>query len=367
MVPRAFRILAILGLALWLSACSSGAVAVAGPAQSGAIVQDTKTGLVFIAVPVGNSVMVLATAGMSMKAVLKVPPTPSALSLDPHLNRLYVSSDAAGVISVFDSRTFRLLEQRTIGGHPGGLALTAYGKILMVTDSVSGAVLRMTAEPKLGYPAQSATLGPDALPLLAPSTLPSGASTLIWGRGFQANEAVDVYWGVNLLKRVLADSAGIVTTNVTVPKASDLGLHLLILIGQSSTHSASALVSVVHAALPASKVLLKPKAPAHSIMDTVKTLLKPRVSISLAALPAIGPIKSFQHMKPVGGIPVMPILIALVAATSVLLFNMGRKRRKRVKAAPQQAPERRAVPGGRPPARARPAQPGPQPGLRRAS
>src|SRR5581483_9916442 len=92
--------------------------------RSGAVIEDVSLGKIFMAQPIANAVLVLRTGNMSLLDALSVAPAPSALALDGRRQRLYVASDAAGVISVYDARTNHLLQRRTIGGRPGGLALS---------------------------------------------------------------------------------------------------------------------------------------------------------------------------------------------------------------------------------------------------
>ena len=275
--------------------------------QSGAVVQDGPLGRIYVAQPVANVVLVLSATNMSLLDALKVPAAPAALALDASRQRLYVASDAAGVISVFDARSNRLLQQRAIGGRPRGLALSARGAALIVTNATNGAVLRLRVLPTLGTPTPLISLSMDGPRdvLLAPEATWVGQRSLVWARGFQAGEPVDLYWGVQLLKRVVADKAGFVITKLTVPKGVGLGYHLVILMGRWSTRSESTLLNVLRTPPPPKSVAKK--APRSSIFKSLNRLLTPRLVLKPRAQPrgaAQAPAAS-QHTST--GYPCLPV------------------------------------------------------------
>lgn len=322
------------------------------PGQSGAVAQDTGLGRVYVAQPVSATVLVLATRGMQLQTILKVPPAPSALAVDPTHHRLYVASDPAGTVSVFDDRSGRLLRRATIGGHPGGLALTGGGHALIVTDTVSGAVLRMPVLPALGAPAQVLSIGPDGTQnvLLAPQSTWARHQTLLWARGFQPDEPVDIYWGIHLLKRAAADRAGVVISRITIPAGAGTGPNLVIVMGQWSAHSDSTILRVVRTP-PASKRKPASPKPHGGTLDVLHRLLAPHLVLTLPAVPAVGPLKSVSriHVRPT--LPAFPFLVVVLLASSILLARSGRARRRRPKREPKRpkgAPPRVAKKSPRP-------------------
>lgn len=219
--------------------------------QSGVMAQVASSGHVYIAQPISNAIFI-RDSSLSLLAVLQVPATPAALAVDTARRRVYVTSDTAGMISVIDDRTLRLIHIYAVGGHPDGLALLNKGKTLLVSDGVSGAIQSFAPLAAASQPRALFTIGPAAAPSveLAPQSAAMGAQALAWARGFSPGEPVEVYWvswGTRPLARVQANPAGIVTAQFQVPSGIALGQHLVILYGRWSTTSESGLLTVLRA------------------------------------------------------------------------------------------------------------------------
>lgn len=241
---------AALALVLALGAARD-AVADGGPAQSGAMAQVASSGHVYIAQPASDSLFV-RDRQLNLLTVLAMPAHPAAIVADPLRRRVYVASDDAGMISVIDDRTYRIIHIYPTGGHPDGLALSKDGKTLLISDGVSGAVQRFSPLVAKSQPRQILTIGPGATPgvEMAPQTAAMGNQALAWSRGFTPHEPVDVYWvswGTQPLASVRADAGGFVNVTFQVPSGISVGQHLVILYGKWSTTSQSGLLNVVPA------------------------------------------------------------------------------------------------------------------------
>ncbi len=217
--------------------------------QSGAIAQDPATGQVYLAQPFSDSLFILTSKGLHLLAVLRMPPSPSAIAVDPDHHFVYVASDPAGMISVIDSRTFRVVRIYPLGGHPDGLTLLDHGATLLISDGASGAVQRLSVQAHTDQPQQVFSIGPAAAAavLFAPTTVYPGQDVLAWARGFRPGEPIDIDWGIQPLLKTRAGRYGIVKVHVAVPAQTDLGLHLVIINGKWSTTSKSGLLNVVRA------------------------------------------------------------------------------------------------------------------------
>ena len=64
--------------------------------QSGAIAEDRQLGRLYVAQPASNVVFVLAASTMDVQAVLKIPPSPSAIVVDETSHRVYVGRAEIG-------------------------------------------------------------------------------------------------------------------------------------------------------------------------------------------------------------------------------------------------------------------------------
>lgn len=335
-------------LACALLALLPGAALAAGSqGQAGAIGEDHGLGRLYLAPPASNVVFVMSASTMAVEVILKVPPSPAAIAVDSSRHRVYVASDAAGVISVFDGRTCRLLRTLPVGGHPGGLTLAAGGTALLVTDRVSGALQRVPLTPVPGDPGQIFTAGSSAAPVLvlAPPSGPIGARGAAWSRGFYPGEPVVLYWGVQPLARFRADRSGIGTTSFRVPGGVSLGQHLVIMMGQVSTRSVSTLLTVVPVPRPP-----KPRRHVPPPPSLLARLLAPRLVLSVPASVAIGPLSKLAGPHPGLAAPAMAVeaAVALLCAALVARSGRGRQRRARVRkeAKAQKGRPRRPRPAG---------------------
>lgn len=264
------------------------------PTQSAAIVRDSTANLVYVSEPALDAVLVLNEKTMRLARVVKVAHTPTALALDTRRHRLYVAGDPAGIVGVYDTRTYAPIHIFPVGGHPAGLTLVAQGTQLLITDARSGALEQLSVlAKKESQPVQLFTVGPNAEPivLFAPPTAWVGGTTAIWARGFAPNESITVSWGITQLTRVTANWAGIVTATIAVPRGASLGRHLVILQGTQSTISESGLLTVVPAP-PAPK-------PAHVAPPAVKPSVPLGVLVRRLMTPSVTvPVPPFiaQHL-----------------------------------------------------------------------
>jgi len=299
----------------------------AGRAQSGAIALDPSLGVTYLAQPVFSTVLVLASRNSALLGVLKVPPSPAGLAVDSRLHLLYVSSDSAGVITVFNEKTLRVAKTLPIGGRPSGLSLMNKGRDLLVTDSASGTIQEVPVGSKGGPPIQLLNVGPgaDAGAMLAPAAAPTARRILVWGRGFAPGEAVEVYWGLKPLVRTAADQAGMVMTHFIVPPRAPLGRQLIVLIGRHTTHSESTLLTVIKTPPPPKRVPVKPVAP----KPLLQRLLTPKLILVVPTAIAVGPLKKLAGPKSSLGISAFELEAAVALVCLVLIMRMRRRRRKK--------------------------------------
>jgi hypothetical protein len=293
--------------------------------QSGAIVQDTATGHVYIAQPVSNSLFVLTAKGTHLVTILRVPPSPTAIAVDTEHHLVYVASDPSGMVSVFDSRTFHVVHIYPLGGHPDGLTLLERGKTLLISDGVSGSIQQLAINADADQAKQVFAIGPAAAPvvLFAPATVYAKQRALVWARGFRSREPIEIDWGVQPLAETRANEVGIVTAHIVVPAQVDLGTHLVIVNGKWSTISESGLLNVVRAPV------------VHKLKRAVK---KPTASPLLALL------------AQTVAIPIPPFLSALISLLP------GHKQPVQTKAKKKAGQTQQSAPGSSP--RATPAKSG---------
>lgn len=311
----------------------------APPAQSSAMTQVSSSGHIYIIQPVSNSVFIRAR-NMSLLSVLAVPATPSALAADPLRRRVYVASDAAGMISVIDDRTYRVIHIYAVGGHPRGLALLDQGRTLLVSDGVSGDMEQFSPLAAASKPRELLTIGPAAASTveLTPRPAAMGGHVLAWARGFSPGEPVEVFWvswGARPLARVRANPAGIVTIPFQAPSGISLGQHLVILYGQWSTTSESTLLDVIHAP-PTPKIAHRAMPPRPPSL--LQRLLAPSITLPL---PFGGAARHPRHGHGAATAPPahaglrIPVLFMAGALPPLLglIVLRGRRRRKARKAA----------------------------------
>ncbi|MGH2411401.1 MAG: YncE family protein, partial [Chloroflexota bacterium] len=284
-------------------------------------------GVTYLAQPISSTVFVLSSKDSALLGVLKVPPNPAGLAVDSRLHLLYVSSDPAGVITVFDEKTRHIARTMSIGGHPSGLSLMNKGRALLVTDSISGTIQELPLGPHGGPPIELLDVGPgaDATAMLSPVSAPDAARILVWGRGFAPGEAVEVYWGLKPLVRAHADGAGMVMTHFIVPRRGHLGQQLIVLIGRHTTHSESTLLTVIKTPPPPKRVPVKPIAP----KPLLQRLLGPKLMLVVPTAVALGPLKKLAGPKSSLGISAFELEAAVAMVCLVLIMRMRRRRRKK--------------------------------------
>ena len=335
--------LAVLLCALCATAILAGALGAyaqsAGPAgRTGAVVQDPRTGLVYVAQPVSNAVFVFRGAGMRLLTILRVPPSPSALAVDAPRHRLYVASDTAGMLTVFDVRTYKVSRILPVGGAPAGLALADRATRLLITDRVDGSVRGLSLKGSGNVPQELFSVGPAAAHtiLLAPRSVARGRQALVWGQGFQPREPVGILWQTHSLARVTADGAGSVLARFPVPRRGDLGENLIILYGERSTTTESVLLNILPAP-PAPPRRLRPARPGTPLWQRV---LAPSIDVPLPAAVAPtharvlvsgsvhGHVKGGQRSaRPVGRHIRAPIIALVGALVIVLVLAFVARRR----------------------------------------
>ena len=193
--------------------------------ESGAAAQDVTVGRTYLAQPISNAIFVLASGSMELLHILRVPASPAGLVVDARHHLLYVAADNAGVISVYDDRTYRLTRRYGVGGHPAGLVLAGRGQQLLMTDDVDGSLRALGLSGSYHPPTQLFTLGPSPVPeaLLAPRSAWSGGEALAWGQGFTPGEPVTLSWGVQPIAHDVANAVGIAMVRFRVPRKTDLG------------------------------------------------------------------------------------------------------------------------------------------------
>lgn len=124
MMRMAFMLLLLLALLVPSVAHAQGG---APAGESGAAAQDVAVGRTYLAQPISNAIFVLASRSRELLYILRVPSSPAGLAVDARHHLLYVAADNAGVISVYDDRTYRLTRRYGVGGHPAGLVLAGGG------------------------------------------------------------------------------------------------------------------------------------------------------------------------------------------------------------------------------------------------
>jgi len=307
--------------------------------ESGAAAQDVTVGRTYLAQPISNAIFVLASGSMELLHILRVPASPAGLVVDARHHLLYVAADNAGVISVYDDRTYRLTRRYGVGGHPAGLVLAGRGQQLLMTDDVDGSLRALGLSGSYHPPTQLFTLGPSPLPeaLLAPRSAWSGGEALAWGQGFTPGEPVTLSWGVQPIAHDVANAVGIAMVRFRVPRKTDLGDHLVILQGSRSSKSESGLLGVVSA--PPSARHHK-RAMTRSKTSLLQMVLGPSVTVPLA-LPLPGshpaatmrgtrtPYKKGAPRPAANGLRVPLVLLPVILLFIALaLFKMGRGRRR---------------------------------------
>jgi hypothetical protein len=332
-IGPALRAVAALLLAAWVSLAwaemQSGPVGAAGilpNGQAGSMAHDPGLHRLFIAQPSTNKVYVVNDTTLLLLGVLRVPARPAALALDQDRHLLYVASDEAGLVTTFNARSLKQVRRLAVGGRPGGLTLLETGHTLLIADQASGAVSRLPIQPRPGPLMRALAMGPGMHPtaMLSPDTAPYGGKVMVWGQNFGPGQAVQVFWGMMSVATLHADALGAVTGTFVVPRHSDLGLHLVILMGQASGHAQSGLLNVVNPPPPlarAVKVLPKTKSAMTQRMDK---LFASRVSLQAPKMLAIGPL-SHRTLS----VPTMYLVLVYIVLTMVLLI-LRRSRSRRL-------------------------------------
>jgi len=307
---------------------------------SGAVAQDVTVDRTYLAQPSSNAVFVLASGSMELLHILRVPSSPAGLVVDARHHLLYVAADNAGVISVYDDRTYRLARRYGVGGHPAGLSLAGQGQRLLITDDADGSLRALALSGSYQPPAQLFTLGSPTMPLaiLAPRSAWSGGEALAWGQGFTPGEPVTLSWGVQQVAHDVANAVGIAMVQFRVPRGTDLGDHLVILQGARSGKSESGLLRVVPAPPAPPPARHDKRSVTRPKVSLLQMALGPSVTIPLA-LPGSHPAATARGTRalhktgaprtgaaslrvPLVALPVVLLFIALA------LFKMGRGRRR---------------------------------------
>lgn len=303
---------------------------VAAPSQGGAIALDPSLGVTYLAQPFSNRVFVLSSKDAGLLGVLSVPPHPAGLAVDSRLHLLYVASDAAGVVTVFNERTRHVTRTLPIGGHPAGLSLADKGRTLLVTDSAAGTIRQLSLAANAAPPVTvfDAGSGADQSPMLIPSSGSVGTHVMAWGRGFAPREPVQVYWGLAPLVRVQSDQFGMVMASFRVPRHARLGRQLIVFIGQRTTRSGSALLTVVSPPPPPRKAPIKKPAP----KPILQRLLGPKLVLAIPTPMAIGPLKKLGSGKGGITIPAFALEAGVALVGLGLILRMRRRRRKKAAA-----------------------------------
>jgi len=305
------------------------------------VAQDVAVGRTYLAQPLSNAIFVLASGSMELLSVLRVPASPTGLVVDTRHHLLYVSADKAGVISVYDDRTYRLTRRYGVGGDPAGLALARQGQQLLMTDDIDGSLRALTLSGSYQPPSQLFVLSSSTMPLalLAPRSAWSGEEAMTWGQGFTPGERVALSWGVQPVGGDVANAVGIVMVRFRVPRGTTLGDHLVILQGARSGKSESGLLRVVPAPpAPRPRPLRHKRGAARSVASLLQAVLAPSVTIPLS-LPASHTARRASrtralHTKSVarvaaGGLRVPLALLPLVLLPLALaLRRIGRGRRR---------------------------------------
>ncbi|MCA1598067.1 MAG: hypothetical protein LC769_03430 [Chloroflexi bacterium] len=310
--------------------------------ESGAAAQDVTVGRTYLAQPISNAIFVLASGSMELLHILRVPASPAGLVVDARHHLLYVAADNAGVISVYDDRTYRLTRRYGVGGHPAGLVLAGRGQQLLMTDDVDGSLRALGLSGSYHPPTQLFTLGPSPLPeaLLAPRSAWSGGEALAWGQGFTPGEPLTLSWGVQPIAHDVANAVGIAMVRFRVPRKTDLGDHLVILQGSRSSKSESGLLGVVPAPPAPPSARHHKRAMTRSKTSLLQMVLGPSVTVPLA-LPLPGshpaatargtrtPYKKGTPRPAASGLRVPLVLLPVILLFIALaLFKMGRGRRR---------------------------------------
>jgi hypothetical protein len=331
-IGSALRAVSVLLLAAWIGfawaemqARPAGAAGILPNGQAGSMAHDPGLHRLFIAQPSTNKVYVVNDATMLLLGVLRVPARPAALALDQDRHLLYVASDEAGLVTTFNARSLKQVRREAVGGRPGGLTLLDTGHTLLIADQASGTVSRLPIQPRPGPLVRALAMGPGLHPttMLSSHTAPYGGKVMVWGQNFGPGEAVQVFWGMVPVASLHADALGAVTGTFVVPRHSDLGLHLVILMGRASDHAQSGLLNVVKPPPPpvrAVKALPKPKSVMTQRMDK---LFASRVSLQPPKLLAIGPLS--HHTL---SVPTMYLVLVYIVLTMVLLI-LRRSRSRR--------------------------------------
>lgn len=301
--------------------------------QGGAITVDPTLNVLYLAQPMSNSVFVLSADGSTVLGVLRVAPSPTGLAVDSRAHLLYVSSDRAGVITVFNESTRHVARVLSIGGRPAGLILDEKGRRLLVTDGSSGTIRGIALTAKHPRPTPILDLGPgaDRSPILVPTSAPIGARVVVWGRGFAPGERVEAYWGLTPLIGTRADDVGIVLTHFPVPRHVHLGKQLIVLIGRHTTHSESALLTVIKPPPPP-----KPKPVVKPVpKPLLQRLLAPRLVLVVPTAVGVGPLKKLSGTHNGISVPTFGVEAAVALLCLGFILRMKRRRKKRSRAVKQ--------------------------------
>ena len=298
----------------------------------GAIGQDPVLHRLFIAQPAANKVLVFDSTNLTSTVLLgtfDVPARPASIAVDTTRHLVYIASDATGVITRYSERTMKRLSRVHLGGKPGGLTLIYAGNVLLITDEVSGEISQLQVEPAIGQPTQVLSMGPENPAVtIAPSSAWPGHKVEVWGQDFQPNELVQVSWGMIPMVKLKADSIGTVAGTFTVPKPlsakkPDLGPHLIVLIGQTSSRSLSGLLNVVRVPPPPKVVKPIPPKPPSAMSLKLKALFGFKVTLAAPKMLAIGPLKHLQiHVA------WMYLVFVYIVVTMMLLILRRARRRK---------------------------------------
>jgi hypothetical protein len=302
---------------------------------SGVMEQDPGLHRIYAAQPSTNKIFILDSNGLSLINVFGVPRTPVAMVVDRATHHVWVASDAAGVLTEFDGVTLQKVSTTRVGGHPGGLALVDGGSTLLISDKVTGVIQQRSVRSKVGAPKDVTTMGPvvSSTAVLSPAQGYADHKVLIWGRNFTPGERVQVSWGIVPLTTLKADEIGSVAGQFVVPKRADLGLHLVVLQGRTSTRAESAILTVVPTPPPPKLKVKKVVVPKPSLMRRMQILLDSTIVLAPPAILARGPLSSLRTK-----IPAMYLVVAYVICTIVLVVL--RVRRKRAPSKPKKQKRR---------------------------
>lgn len=339
-------------LATGITEPSARAAGTAPISLGGVVGQDPVIHRLYVAQPATNKVLVFDSAvstSMNLVGALAVPPRPAAIAVDTSRHLLYVASDDTGTLTRYDDRTLKKLKTLQLSGRPGGLSLMYGGNVLIITDAIPGEVSQLQVEPTIGPFSHVLSTGPGPNPtvMLTPASAWGGEKVVIWARDFLPGELVQVSWGMVRMVTLKADELGSIVGTFTVPKPAnkkkpDLGPHLVVLIGQSSSRSQSTLLTAVAAPPPPRVIKPVPPKPPSPMTRRMSALFGIKVSLAAPGPLAIGPLKNRQvHVA-------WMYLVYVYIAATIMLLILRRARRRKSPPPPKKkkgpAPRRAALP-----------------------